>query len=81
MVEVERLCDRVVFVSGGRVVADGTAEEVATRFGRDDLEGVFLHLADEAEDQGERPRRRYPATQRTGARAARRFAPRAGSGT
>ncbi len=46
MVEVERLCDRVVFVSGGRVVADGTAAEVATRFGRDDLEGVFLHLAD-----------------------------------
>jgi len=46
MVEVERLCDRVVFVSGGRVVADGTPDEVATRFGRDDLEGVFLHLAD-----------------------------------
>ena len=26
MVEVERLCERVVFVSGGRVVADGTPE-------------------------------------------------------
>jgi ABC-2 type transport system ATP-binding protein len=35
-----------VFISGGKVVADGTAEEVATRFGRDDLEGVFLHLAE-----------------------------------
>jgi ABC-2 type transport system ATP-binding protein len=46
MVEVERLCQRVVFVAAGRVVADGTPEEVATRFGRDDLEGVFLHLAD-----------------------------------
>jgi ABC-2 type transport system ATP-binding protein len=45
MIEVERLCDRVVFISGGRVVADGTADEVAARFGRDDLEGVFLHLA------------------------------------
>ena len=45
MVEVERLCDRVMFVSGGRVVADGTPAEVATRFGRGDLEGVFLHLA------------------------------------
>jgi len=45
MIEVERLCDRVVFISGGRVVADGTASEVAARFGRDDLEGVFLHLA------------------------------------
>jgi ABC-2 type transport system ATP-binding protein len=45
MVEVERLCQRVVFISGGRVVADGTSDEVAARFGRADLEGVFLHLA------------------------------------
>jgi nucleotide-binding universal stress UspA family protein len=45
MVEVERLCERVVFISGGRIVADGTAQQVAARFGRDDLEGVFLHLA------------------------------------
>ena len=48
MVEVERLCERVVFVSGGRIVADGTPGAVAERFGRDDLEGVFLHLAAEA---------------------------------
>lgn len=49
MVEVERLCERVVFVSAGRVVADGRPTEVAARFGRDDLEGVFLHLAEEGE--------------------------------
>jgi ABC-2 type transport system ATP-binding protein len=48
MVEVERLCERIVFISGGKVVADGTAAEVASRFGRDDLEGVFLHLAEES---------------------------------
>jgi ABC-2 type transport system ATP-binding protein len=47
MAEVARLCDRVVFISGGRIVADGTPAEVADRFGRTDLEGVFLHLADE----------------------------------
>jgi len=46
MAEVERLCPRVVFLSGGRVVADGAPGEVAARFGREDLEGVFLHLAD-----------------------------------
>jgi ABC-2 type transport system ATP-binding protein len=45
MVEVERLCERVVFLSAGQVVADGSAAEVAERFGGDDLEHVFLHLA------------------------------------
>jgi ABC-2 type transport system ATP-binding protein len=52
MVEVERLCERVVFISGGRIVADGSPRQVAARFGRDDLEGVFLHLAAEREEAG-----------------------------
>jgi ABC-2 type transport system ATP-binding protein len=47
MVEVERLCERVVFLSSGRVVADGTASQVAALFGGADLEDVFLHLAAE----------------------------------
>ena len=47
MVEVERLCERVVFLAAGRIVADGSPEDVAARFGRGDLEGVFIHLADE----------------------------------
>ena len=45
MLEVQRLSQRVVFINGGRIVADGTPEEVVNRFGRVDLEGVFLHLA------------------------------------
>ena len=45
MLEVERLCERVVFISGGRIVADGTPADVAEHFGRDDLEDVFLELA------------------------------------
>ena len=47
MLEVERLCERVVFMSAGCIVADGSPDAVAARFGRDDLEAVFLHLADE----------------------------------
>jgi ABC-2 type transport system ATP-binding protein len=49
MLEVERLCERVVFVSRGRVVADGSPDNVAALFGRADLEGVFLHLAEGGE--------------------------------
>ena len=45
MAEVERLCPRVVFLSHGRVVADGSPTEVTASFGRTALEEVFLHLA------------------------------------
>ena len=50
MVEVERLCQRVVFIAGGRVVADGTPETVANQFGHGSLEGVFLQLAGSLND-------------------------------
>jgi ABC-2 type transport system ATP-binding protein len=62
MVEVERMCDRVVFISQGHVVADGRPGEVAARFGRDDLEGVFLHLAEEPQER--RHERRRPRVRR-----------------
>jgi len=45
MVEVERMCERVVFIAGGRIVADGTPADVAAGFGHGDLEAVFLQLA------------------------------------
>jgi ABC-2 type transport system ATP-binding protein len=45
MSEVERLCERVVFLTHGRVVADGSPAEVSALFGRSGLEDVFLHLA------------------------------------
>jgi len=45
MTEVERLCERVVFIAGGRIVADGPPAEVAAGFGHGDLEAVFLQLA------------------------------------
>jgi ABC-2 type transport system ATP-binding protein len=50
MVEVERLCERVVFIAGGRVVADGPPEQVASQFGHGSLEGVFLQLAGSVDD-------------------------------
>ena len=54
MSEVERLCQRVVFISAGKVVANGSPAVVAADFGRDVLEGVFLHLAAESGELAER---------------------------
>jgi ABC-2 type transport system ATP-binding protein len=45
MNEVERLCERVVFLQHGRVVHDGTPAEILAAHGHDSLEDVFLHLA------------------------------------
>jgi ABC-2 type transport system ATP-binding protein len=47
MIEVERLAQRVVFLSAGRVVANGTPAEVIASFGHGTLEDVFLALAGE----------------------------------
>jgi ABC-2 type transport system ATP-binding protein len=48
MAEIERLCRRVVFLARGRAVADGTPAEIAAHYDREDLEGTFLSIAQEA---------------------------------
>ncbi len=45
MAEVERLCDRVLMMKQGELVADGSPDALRGRFGRDTLEDVFLDVA------------------------------------
>jgi len=45
MAEVERLCDRVLMLKQGELVADGTRAELLARYGRANLEQVFLDVA------------------------------------
>jgi ABC-2 type transport system ATP-binding protein len=45
MPEVERLCDRVLMMRDGRIVDDGTPAGLAARYGRRNLEEVFLDVA------------------------------------
>ncbi len=45
MREVETLCERVVMLARGRIVADGSPAEIASDFDTDDLEGAFLQVA------------------------------------
>jgi len=45
MQEVSALCDHIVVIAQGTVVADGTPDELRRRTGRSDLEDAFVALA------------------------------------
>jgi sodium transport system ATP-binding protein len=44
MQEVSALCDRIVIISGGEVVANGSPEELLKTTGQSDLEEAFIDL-------------------------------------
>lgn len=44
MEEVERMCDRIVFIHRGRVMAQGGHSELKAKFGVDSLNEVFIQL-------------------------------------
>jgi ABC-2 type transport system ATP-binding protein len=48
MREMEEMSDRIIFLQRGKIVAEGTAREIVSRFGQADLEEVFLKLARES---------------------------------
>ena len=45
MAEVERMCDQVLVMKRGRIVDRGSPAGLLARYGRDDLEQVFLDIA------------------------------------
>ena len=45
MREVERLCQDVLMMKQGRIVDRGTPEVLVSKYGRDDLEQVFIQIA------------------------------------
>ncbi len=45
MAEVERLCDRVLMMKRGQIVDDGSPPQLLSRYGRQNLEEVFLDVA------------------------------------
>jgi lipooligosaccharide transport system ATP-binding protein len=44
MEEAQRICDRLVIMDGGRIVAQGSPPELLERFDQESLEGVFLEI-------------------------------------
>jgi ABC-2 type transport system ATP-binding protein len=45
MAEVERLCTHVLMLKQGRIVDQGSPDDLLLRYGREDLEDVFLDIA------------------------------------
>ncbi len=52
MQEVSALCDRIVVIAEGRVVADGTPDDLRAQTDRDNLEDAFVVLAGLEHDGG-----------------------------
>ncbi|MGK7296203.1 MAG: ABC transporter ATP-binding protein [Candidatus Wenzhouxiangella sp. M2_3B_020] len=44
MQEVAALCDRIVIISDGRIAAEGTAQKLLERSGKENLEDAFVEL-------------------------------------
>jgi sodium transport system ATP-binding protein len=44
MSEVEKLCDRIGIIHRGRLLAEGTLAQLRERFGKRDLEDIFVDV-------------------------------------
>ena len=45
MRDIEEVCDRILFLHSGRILASGTADEIKKRFAGKDLDDVFIKVA------------------------------------
>lgn len=45
MLDVEELCDRILFMQHGRIVADGHTDEIKQKYKSESLEEVFITIA------------------------------------
>ncbi|HEV2288899.1 MAG TPA: ATP-binding cassette domain-containing protein [Candidatus Acidoferrales bacterium] len=48
MSEVEKLCDRIGIIHNGKMQTEGTLEEMRQRYGKSDLEDIFVEVSGEA---------------------------------
>jgi sodium transport system ATP-binding protein len=48
MSEVEKLCDVIGVIHGGRLLAEGSLSELRARHGLTDLEDIFVRLVEGA---------------------------------
>ena len=56
MVEVEKVCDRVLFLSHGKILLEGDPKTLPREYGKETLEDLFITVARRAADAGEQRR-------------------------
>ena len=44
MDEVQKLCDRVIIIHKGKMVEQGTINELKDKYNSDDMEQIFMNL-------------------------------------
>jgi sodium transport system ATP-binding protein len=49
MTEAEKLCDRIGMIHHGRVLAEGSLTELRARYGKQDLEDIFVEVVGEGQ--------------------------------
>jgi len=47
MREIETMCNRIIFLSHGKIVAAGTPENLKKQYQKDDLEEIFITIAEQ----------------------------------
>jgi ABC-2 type transport system ATP-binding protein len=55
MRDIEEVCDRVLFLHKGKILTEGTPDEIVAHFDEDDLENVFIKVARGHESPVENP--------------------------
>jgi ABC-2 type transport system ATP-binding protein len=55
MIDVHELCQRILFMQHGKIIAEGAAAEIMEKYGSQTLEEVFITIAREPEGAGVEP--------------------------
>jgi len=60
MRDIEEVCDRVIFLHKGKVVCEGTPDEIKARAQNESLEDIFIRIARNGDIEEETPKKPLP---------------------
>ena len=53
MTEVQRLCDRIAIMSHGKILAEGTIDDIVDQYGEEDIEELFFQIILDSAEEAE----------------------------